>query len=227
MAVRGELPGAVLVGYIGAQLAGAVLGAWLAHAMFDLPIMQWSTKARGGAGQWIAEAVATAGLLLVILRAPSARAAYGGELYRRRVLVHGIHVVRQSGGGGWAHAQQQLCRYRAEQCAGLRHLAVCRGGARAHAASSAGAASNEAQSLKSLPLRSRCCERSPWGGNGRLHGAAAGASRDTNLARAAVHVTRAALSRQGSAMARQGCHRLRLPFARCAAAWASSFALST
>jgi glycerol uptake facilitator-like aquaporin len=53
-----------------AQLIGAMLGAWLAHAMFDMTILQFSTKARTGLGQWIAEAVATAGLLLVILRAP-------------------------------------------------------------------------------------------------------------------------------------------------------------
>jgi glycerol uptake facilitator-like aquaporin len=58
-----------------AQLAGAVLGAWLAHAMFDATLLQLSTKLRGGTGQWIAEAVATAGLLLVILRAPAPRVA--------------------------------------------------------------------------------------------------------------------------------------------------------
>lgn len=75
MAVRGELPWACLLPYIAAQLVGAMLGAWLAHAMFDLPILQWSTKVRSGSGQWIAEAVATAGLLLVILRAPAGRAA--------------------------------------------------------------------------------------------------------------------------------------------------------
>ena len=75
MAWRGELPKAALVPYVAAQLLGAMLGAWLAHAMFDLPIVQWSTKARTGTGQWIAEAVATAGLLLVILRAPAGRAA--------------------------------------------------------------------------------------------------------------------------------------------------------
>jgi glycerol uptake facilitator-like aquaporin len=70
---RGEpLP---VAGYVVAQLAGAMLGAWLAHAMFDLSILQWSTKLRSGSGQWIAEAVATAGLLLVILRAPPARVA--------------------------------------------------------------------------------------------------------------------------------------------------------
>ena len=75
MAWRGDLPRAALLPYILAQLAGAVLGAWLAHAMFDLSIVQFSSKVRSGTGQWIAEAVATAGLLLVILRAPAGRAA--------------------------------------------------------------------------------------------------------------------------------------------------------
>jgi glycerol uptake facilitator-like aquaporin len=42
--------------------------------MFDLPILQFSTRVRAGTGQWVAEAVATAGLLLVILRAPTGRA---------------------------------------------------------------------------------------------------------------------------------------------------------
>ena len=75
MAIRGDLPRSALVPYIGAQLVGAVLGAWLANAMFDLPILQISAKVRGGSGQWLAEVVATAGLLLVILRAPAGRAA--------------------------------------------------------------------------------------------------------------------------------------------------------
>jgi glycerol uptake facilitator-like aquaporin len=74
MAWRGELPKMALLPYVAAQLAGAVLGAWLAHAMFDLGILQFSTKVRTGIGQWIAEVVATAGLLLVILRAPAGRA---------------------------------------------------------------------------------------------------------------------------------------------------------
>ncbi|MBC7955697.1 MAG: aquaporin family protein [Cytophagales bacterium] len=75
MAARGELPRSLLAPYVVAQLLGAMLGAWLAHAMFDMSILQWSTKLRSGTGQWIAEAVATAGLLLVILRAPPGRAA--------------------------------------------------------------------------------------------------------------------------------------------------------
>ena len=75
MAARRHLPWAVLLPYIAMQLLGAACGAWLAHAMFDLPVLQWSTKVRSGTGQWIAEAVATFGLLLVILRASHARAA--------------------------------------------------------------------------------------------------------------------------------------------------------
>ena len=57
------------------QLLGAVAGAWLAHAMFDLPILQTSSKIRAGWGQWIAEAVATGGLIFVILRAPAGKAS--------------------------------------------------------------------------------------------------------------------------------------------------------
>ena len=55
--------------FIVAQLTGAVLGACLANAMFDLPVLHTSAKLRGGWGQWLAEAVATAGLIFVIARA--------------------------------------------------------------------------------------------------------------------------------------------------------------
>jgi glycerol uptake facilitator-like aquaporin len=60
--------------FLVAQAGGAIAGAWLAHAMFGLDIVQVSTKVRSGPGQWLAEAVATAGLLLVILRAPAGKA---------------------------------------------------------------------------------------------------------------------------------------------------------
>lgn len=85
MATRGELAWMRLPAYIAIQLAGAACGAWLANAMFDLPL-GFSDKARGGAGPWLGEIVATAGLLLVVLRAPSSRvaaivAAYIGAAY--------------------------------------------------------------------------------------------------------------------------------------------------
>lgn len=86
MAYRGELPARLLLAYVGAQLLGAMLGAWLSHLMFDMTVLQWSTKVRAGTGQWVAEAVATFGLLLVVLRAPASRvaamvAAYIGAAY--------------------------------------------------------------------------------------------------------------------------------------------------
>jgi glycerol uptake facilitator-like aquaporin len=74
MAMRRALTPARAVAYVLAQLIGAALGAWLAHAMFGLDILQWSQKVRTGPAQWLAEAVATAGLLFVILRAPAEKA---------------------------------------------------------------------------------------------------------------------------------------------------------
>lgn len=66
-ASRRELPWPDAGAYIAAQLACGILGAWAAHAMFDLPTLQYSVKARTGAGQWLGEAIATFGLILTIL----------------------------------------------------------------------------------------------------------------------------------------------------------------
>jgi glycerol uptake facilitator-like aquaporin len=65
-AVRGQFPWNAVAPTIVAQIAGAVLGAWAAHLMFDQPILQLSTTMRSGTGQWFAEAVATFGLVLTI-----------------------------------------------------------------------------------------------------------------------------------------------------------------
>lgn len=53
--------------YVLAQFVGAIFGVWSAHAMFDMPIFELSTKARSGLNLVWSEVVATAGLLLVIL----------------------------------------------------------------------------------------------------------------------------------------------------------------
>jgi glycerol uptake facilitator-like aquaporin len=66
LAARGDFPPQHIAGYLVAQLAGAVIGVWLAHAMFELPIMQLAATVRSGRGQWIAEAIATFGLLVTI-----------------------------------------------------------------------------------------------------------------------------------------------------------------
>ncbi|MDI9334885.1 MAG: MIP/aquaporin family protein [Cytophagales bacterium] len=65
----------LLAYYVIAQSLGAMAGAWLAHAMFDLPIFQLSSHIRTGTGQWIAEGVATAGLIFFILRSSQTRAS--------------------------------------------------------------------------------------------------------------------------------------------------------
>lgn len=75
LAYRKDLARHHLVGYVLAQLLGAALGAWAAHAMFELDILQWSTKVRTGPAQWLAEAIATAGLLFVVLRSPEGKAS--------------------------------------------------------------------------------------------------------------------------------------------------------
>ena len=64
---RNELPWPDTLAYIGCQLAGAIVGVWTAHLMFELPVWQFSATLRTGPGQWLAEAVATFGLLLTVL----------------------------------------------------------------------------------------------------------------------------------------------------------------
>jgi len=66
-ASRGELGWRDTGAYIAAQLAFGILGAWAAHLMFDLPMLQLSAKARTGLGQGLGELIATFGLILTIL----------------------------------------------------------------------------------------------------------------------------------------------------------------
>lgn len=64
--LRGEMPARLAAAYVVAQIAGGVIGVFLAHAMFDLDIAQTSLKARSGIGQAAGEATATFALLLTI-----------------------------------------------------------------------------------------------------------------------------------------------------------------
>jgi len=66
-ALRGELPWPIAAMYVAAQIIGGIVGVWAAHLMFELPLWQFSMTVRAGPGQWIAEAIATFGLLLTIL----------------------------------------------------------------------------------------------------------------------------------------------------------------
>jgi glycerol uptake facilitator-like aquaporin len=66
-ASRGELDWRNASAYTIAQIVFGVFGVWAAHVMFELPVLQLSVKARTGMGQWVAEAIATFGLILTIL----------------------------------------------------------------------------------------------------------------------------------------------------------------
>ena len=65
--IRGALRPRVLPAYLIVQVTGAIAGVWLAHLMFDLPILQTSVHVRTGPGQFVSEIVATAGLILTII----------------------------------------------------------------------------------------------------------------------------------------------------------------
>ena len=66
-ALRRTLPWREAGAFAVVQTLGCCLGAFLAHAMFALPLLQQSVHVRTGIGQWLAEAVATMGLILVVL----------------------------------------------------------------------------------------------------------------------------------------------------------------
>lgn len=74
-ALRGALAPRLALAYVPAQVAGCLLGAWLAHAMFDLPLLQASTHVRTGPGQWLSELVATGGLVAIVATSRSVEQA--------------------------------------------------------------------------------------------------------------------------------------------------------
>ena len=83
-ALRRELLWPDAAAYIAVQIPAAFVGVWAAHLMFELPLWQFSTTMRTGPGQWLAEFIASFGLLLTIFgsiaRAPKA-VAYAVGLY--------------------------------------------------------------------------------------------------------------------------------------------------
>lgn len=67
LALRGRAGWRDVAPYAAAQTAGAILGVWVAHLMFELPVLQLSLTGRSGAAQLFSEAVATFGLVTVVL----------------------------------------------------------------------------------------------------------------------------------------------------------------
>lgn len=71
---RGTLPVSEGLAYVATQVVGAIVGVLIAHAMFDLPVLQLSEKVRSGLAQGLSEWVATFGLVATILLTLRARA---------------------------------------------------------------------------------------------------------------------------------------------------------
>ncbi len=67
MALRRRMQWSQALAYAAAQIVGCCAGALLAHAMFELPLLQSSVHVRAGGAQWLGEFVATFGLLLIVL----------------------------------------------------------------------------------------------------------------------------------------------------------------
>lgn len=65
-ALRREIRPSMVAAYVGAQIVGAIVGVYLAHAMFGIPIFEISAKLRDGPSQWLAEFIATFGLMATI-----------------------------------------------------------------------------------------------------------------------------------------------------------------
>ncbi len=75
-AMRGGLSWRDAAAYVAVQLVFGIAGAWAAHLMFELPVIQFSGRIRTGVGQWLGEGIATFGLILTILGSVRYRPAW-------------------------------------------------------------------------------------------------------------------------------------------------------
>jgi hypothetical protein len=130
-ALRREIRPVMAAAYFAAQMIGAAAGVLLAHAMFAMPLFELSTKLRDGPSQWLAEFIATFGLLGTIAGSirfsPALTPALVGALHRGGVLVHRFHLVRQSGRDVGPESHGQLLRHRASLGACLHRGTIRRG----------------------------------------------------------------------------------------------------
>ena len=124
------LPWRDVPGYVAAQIIGAVVGVVVANLMFDEPAVFFSQKHRVGAGQWLGEFVATFGLLSVIQGcvrlAELGGAVRRGRLHHRGLLVHLVHVVRQSRRDHSPDPLGHVRRHLSDACARVHRHAVHR-----------------------------------------------------------------------------------------------------
>lgn len=116
MYVRGDISLDTALAYGAAQVLGGVAGVLLAHGMFDLPLFQLSPKPRFGAGQWLSEVVATAGLVLTILGVSRSRA----EAIPTAVALYIVAAYWFTASTSFANPAVTLARALTDSFAGIR-----------------------------------------------------------------------------------------------------------
>jgi glycerol uptake facilitator-like aquaporin len=115
LALRGELGVALALGYVLVQCIGGYLGTLTAHAMFDLPLWQTGQTVRTGTGQWLAELVASFGLVLAILGA-----LHGGARVASVVACYIVAAYWFTASTSFANPAVALARAFSDTFAGIR-----------------------------------------------------------------------------------------------------------
>ncbi|MGN2249735.1 aquaporin [Frateuria sp. GZRe14] len=121
MWLRRELPTREALAYVLVQLVAAIAGVLLAHAMFDLPLLQPGTHVRSGAAQWLSEGVAAFGLLLAILLGLRHRPAAVPALVASYIFAAYWFTASTS----FANPAVTLARSLTRTFAGIRPIDVC------------------------------------------------------------------------------------------------------
>ena len=125
---RRPFPWRHVLPYVVVQVAAALLGVALAHVMFSLPLFTASEHVRSRTGQWVSEAVATAGLLLTIgLGAARERGAVGGLVAAYITAAYWFTAstsLRQSGRDACARGHQYVRRNSPRRCGGFHRRAA-------------------------------------------------------------------------------------------------------
>jgi glycerol uptake facilitator-like aquaporin len=104
LAIRRDIARADVVSYVVAQVVGAVLGVAAAHLMFDLPVLQFSIKARTSFGLLWSEVVATFGLVLIVLSCDRPR-PWAAPLAVAAYITTGPSLLRNWQGQPWRYLQ--------------------------------------------------------------------------------------------------------------------------
>ncbi len=113
-----RLPWAAVAPMVAAQVAGGLIGVWITHVMFDLPVVQFSQHIRTGPALWCAEIVATVGLLGTILRCDS----YGVPLTAGAVAAYITGAYWFTASTSFANPAVTIARILTDTFAGIRPL---------------------------------------------------------------------------------------------------------